>query len=89
MAGLKRDGDVLRGTCDNCGEEVAVSISGGAYCNHPLLSDCAECHGRFERGEADESSPFIVICDEDDCLRCKAMRVSIEQSKLLEKYEFE
>lgn len=90
MVVMTREENGFSGTCETCGAAVFVrEIIGGTFCRHPLIGDCNECLALMSRGEADESSPFIVICDDNDCLRCKAMRVSIEQSKLLEKYEYE
>jgi len=80
MVGLKRDGDVLRGTCDKCGKPITISMTvDGNYCGHPIFGDCSDCLIQFERGESAESASFSIMCDDENCRRCVDLRECVEK----------
>ena len=88
MVALRRDGNVLRGTCDECGGELAISMTvDGNYCDHPIFGDCPDCLIRFERGQISESASFSIMCDDETCRRCVDLRECVEKLERVERID--
>lgn len=88
MVGLKRDGDVLRGTCDKCSKPITISMTvDGNYCGHPIFGDCQFCLIQLERGESTESAAFSIMCDDENCRRCVELRECVEKLERVERID--
>lgn len=58
-------GSLIRWKCDECGTGCQSRVEPDG--SHALLADCPACLGRLRSGDAEESSPVWLLCNNKRC----------------------